>query len=148
MTQVTTNDYIARKQYRHRIRRSKKRHIFIPWELEWPRNKDGSEFTPKPGWVHYETEEGRGYMDNSPIETPYDYGMTDAERRRKYPEWWSKHMMIKAGKRRKALGVAVRKIRRRVRNGPGTALKRDMRGRILPKTESPGEGEKQTKKEV
>jgi len=148
MTQVTKDDYIARHAYRHRIRWSKERHIFIPWEMDFPRNKDGSEYEPKPGWVYYEMEGGRGYIDTSPIETPYDYGMTDAERHYKFPDWWALHISRKADRRRKALGVAVRKIRKRVGKGTGTALKRDMRGRFLPKTESPGEGEKQTNKEV
>ena len=113
----------SRGQYRQYRRKKGHGIIFAAFGTPLPGEVEGKPFVPPPGWHYFENQWGRGYSDPKPIPTPYDYGMTDADRIRLFPEWWRQHHRIEIARRRKALVKAVKKIRQRVRKGPGKSIK-------------------------
>lgn len=139
---------IAAQKYRWYRRMKGDGIIRAPWGKPLLENEDGTSIPIPEGWHYWENGWGRGYSDPHPIPTPYDYGLTDAERESLFPDWCKRKRQRKVARRRKALGKAVREIRKRVRKGPGSALKRDSKGRFLPVIESPPGREILTKKEV
>lgn len=123
MTKIVKNHRRARADYRRKVRKKEKLIVSAPWGKDLPGQEKGMPFLPPKGWLYSENPWGRWYIDPHPIPTPYDYGITDAERKRDFPRWWANHMAQRINKRREILDKCVREIRERVRNGTAASTK-------------------------
>ena len=82
----------AAQNYRRKERKMDKNIFFYEWDEGLGNTGSSPIGSPPPGYKDFENEFGRGRIKLKPIETPYDLNLSEAAKKRKFPEWYKNHI--------------------------------------------------------
>jgi len=81
----------AARKYRNRIRRGRSMIIKAPWGKELMIPRGYSPQYPPPGYDGWWNNWGRGITSREHIPTPYDYGLSEQDKKLMFPDWYKRY---------------------------------------------------------